>query len=160
MFLALWDRTRWILLDSFVSFLHSGAQICTQYPRQCSVEQDNPLLCPAAPFLMHPSTVGLPGCQGTLTFNLLSTKNPKSLSADLISSLSSSSLQVHQWLPTSWQLLLNFTLLAITQISHFSRSLCKASLLTTESTALPNLVSSANMLKTPLSPLAESFRKT
>jgi len=98
-------------------------------------------------------------------FNLLSTRTPGSLSVGLISGLSSPILNLQPGLPCfrcriQHLLLLNFKLLVVAQLSDLSWSLCKASPPLMELTAPPDLVSSANLLKTPSSPTLKSFRKT
>ncbi|KAK4831737.1 LOW QUALITY PROTEIN: hypothetical protein QYF61_018867 [Mycteria americana] len=57
-------------------------------------------------------------------------------------------------------LLLNFIRLVIAQLTSLSRSLCKVSLPSRESTAPPSLVSSANLLNVHLIPASTSFIKT
>lgn len=59
----------------------------------------------------------------------------------------------------SLSLLLHFTELVIAQLSSLSRSLCKASLPLQDSTAPPNLLSSANSLNIHLIFVSKSFIK-
>ncbi|KAK4806787.1 hypothetical protein QYF61_005583 [Mycteria americana] len=117
-------------------------------------------------------TVGPFGCQGTLLTHIQLAINldpqisfrgaalqPLVLQFVCIIRITSS-----QAIPSQcriWHLLLlNFIWLVITQLSSLSRSLCKASLPSRESTAPPSLVSSANLLNVHSTPATRSFIKT
>lgn len=106
------------------------------------------------------------GCQGTLLACVepAVTSSPGALSAEPFSSHSSPSLYLcpellhpsaAQHLPLS-----NFMPLMIVHCSNLSRSLCKASHPSRESTAPPSLVSSANLPRMHSTPAPRSLIKT
>ena len=141
-------------------FLTGGAQKCPRYSRwgctsaaySGTISSLEMLVVPCS---MHPGmgfALSAARAPCWLLLSLLSASTPRALSAGLLSSHSSPSLEWCQVLLCPkcriWHLFLfNFMWWMIAQCSNLSRSLCKASSPVRESTASPGLVSSANWLR-------------
>ena len=146
--------------------MHPALQVRLQ---QCRAVRDNPFSHPAVNVVLNASqgTVVFPGCPGTLLTHveLAVDKDPQSLSVKLLSSVPSPSQCVRPGLHLPrcrirHLFLLCFMWLVLAQFSNLSTSLCKPSPLSLEVTAPPNLVSSANLLRTSSGPTCKSLMKT
>ncbi|KAK4806181.1 hypothetical protein QYF61_001104 [Mycteria americana] len=136
---------------------------------QCSVEWDNHLPRPASYAVLDApqDTVGPFGCQGTRLTHIQLAINPNpqvSFRGAALQPLVPQFVCIPRITPSQVQnlalALVKFHTVGDCQLSSLSRSLCKASLPSRESTAPPSLVSSANLLNVHLIPAPRSFMKT
>ena len=136
--------------------------------QQCRPERVNPFPHPAGNVNLNApqGTVVLCGCLGTLLTHVQFAvdQDPQALSVGLLSSVPSSSQCVCPGLRLPRcrirHLLLCFMQLALAQFSNLSTCLCKAFPTSVVATAPPNLVSSANLLKTSSRAACKSFTET
>ena len=146
--------------------MHPVLQVRLQ---QCRAERDNPFPHPAGSAVLNgpQETVVLPGCLGTLLTHaqFAVDQDPQSLSVGLLSSVPSLSQCVCPGLclprcRIRHLFLLYFMHLVLARFSILSRSLCKSSPPSVETTTPSNLISSANLLRTSSGPTCKSLMKT
>ena len=146
--------------------MHPVLQVRLQ---QCRAERVNPFPRPAGNVdLSAPQgTVVFPGCLGTLLTHaqFAVDPDPQPLSVGLFSGVPSSRQCVSPGLPHSQVqneafVLVMLHAVVLTQFSNLFTFLCKPSPPSVEATAPPNLVSTANLLKTSSRPACKSFTKT